>query len=84
MTDDPSTTGTALAALVLQTQILHALLRTGILPKPLMVAMMDAAILSVEEMPRDQGIGAAAITVARKRLIDVQRLIQATNPAEPR
>ncbi|MGI4793637.1 MAG: hypothetical protein ACRYG8_06025 [Janthinobacterium lividum] len=77
MTDNPTATGTALAALVLQTQILHALLRTGTLPKPLMVAMMDAAILTVEEIPHDEGFSPEAIAFARKRLLDVQKLIEA-------
>lgn len=81
MTDNPTATGTALAALVLQTQILHALLRTGTLPKPLMVAMMDAAILTVEEIPYDEGFSPEAIAFARKRLLDVQRLIEAAGSA---
>lgn len=73
---NPTMTGTALAALVLQTQILHALLRTGTLPKPMMLPMLDAAILTVEEMPRDEGISPEAIVYARKRLLGVQRLIE--------
>lgn len=80
MTENPTTTGTALAALVLQTQILHALLRTGTLPKQLMVAMMDAAILTVEEMPQGEGFSPEAIAFARKRLLDVQKMIEAAAP----
>jgi hypothetical protein len=80
MTDDPTTTGTALAAMVLQTQILHALVRTGTLPKPMMVAMLDAAILMMEEMPQSGGIGPEAIAYARRRLLGVQALIEATDP----
>lgn len=80
MTDNPTTTGIALAALLLQPQILHALLQTGTLPKPLMVAMMDAAILTVEEMPQDEGFSPEALAFARKRLLDVQKLIEAAAP----
>lgn len=78
MIDNPTTAGTALAALVLQTQILHALLHTGMLPRPIMLAMLDAAILAVEEMPQDEGISPEAIAYARKRLLGVQRLIEGT------
>jgi hypothetical protein len=80
MTDDPAAIGTALAALMLQTQILHTLIRTGTLPKPLMVAMMDAAVLTVEEMPPDEGFSPEAIAFARKRLLDVQRLVEGASP----
>ena len=83
MTDNHMTTGTPLAALVLQTQILHALLRTGTLTKPMMVAMTDATILTVEEMPRDGEISSEAVAYARKRLLRVEKLVEGANLAEP-
>ncbi|NPD68277.1 hypothetical protein HN018_19215 [Lichenicola cladoniae] len=80
MNDDPLASGTALAAVVLQTQILHALIRTGVLPQKLVAAMMDIAIQSVEEMPRDKGFGPEVVAVARERLLSVQAMVEAAKP----
>ena len=84
MTENAAATGTALAALVLQTQILHTLLQSGMVPKPAMLAMIDAAILTVEEMPRDGAISSEAIGFARMRLLEVQSMIEGAAPTGQR
>ena len=80
----PAAEGTALAAVVLQTQILHALIRSGTLSKRDALTMLDAAILGVEQMPRDQGFSSAAIAFARERLMSVQRMVEVTRPPNGR
>lgn len=78
MKDNAATLGTTLATFVLQTQILHTLIRTGLLSKERAAAMLDAAILVVEEWPRDEDFSTEIIAVARQRLINTQRLIEAS------
>ena len=41
---------------------------------------LNAAVLTVEEMPRHEGISPEAIAYARKRLLGVQRLIEGAEP----
>lgn len=72
--------GTALAALVLQTQILHTLIRTKTISKQDALAMLDTGVMSVEQMPQDKFFSPAAIAFALDRLMGVQRMVEAVRP----